>query len=46
MHMDIPFGGYKQSGMGREFGVTGFEEFLETKVVGVPSGAESHTSPW
>jgi aldehyde dehydrogenase (NAD+) len=46
MHMDIPFGGYKQSGMGREFGVTGFEEFLETKVLGVPSGAESQTSAW
>ena len=46
MHMDIPFGGYKQSGMGREFGVTGFEEFLETKVLGIPSGAQSQTTPW
>jgi acyl-CoA reductase-like NAD-dependent aldehyde dehydrogenase len=26
-----PFGGYKQSGLGREFGQYGFEEFLETK---------------
>ena len=26
-----PFGGYKQSGIGREWGVHGFEEFLETK---------------
>jgi len=26
-----PFGGYKQSGNGREWGVEGFEEFLETK---------------
>ena len=26
-----PFGGYKQSGVGREFGRYGFEEFLETK---------------
>ena len=26
-----PFGGYKQSGIGREFGTHGFEEFLETK---------------
>ncbi|MCU1358868.1 MAG: lactaldehyde dehydrogenase [Ilumatobacteraceae bacterium] len=26
-----PFGGYKQSGLGREFGVPGFEEFLEFK---------------
>ena len=28
-----PFGGYKQSGNGREGGVEGFEEFLETKAV-------------
>jgi len=28
-----PFGGYKQSGNGREGGVWGFEEFLETKAV-------------
>lgn len=26
-----PFGGYKKSGNGREWGVEGFEEFLETK---------------
>ncbi|MDQ1516028.1 MAG: aldehyde dehydrogenase, partial [Actinomycetota bacterium] len=26
-----PFGGYKQSGVGRENGRLGFEEFLETK---------------
>ena len=26
-----PFGGYKQSGVGRENGRIGFEEFLETK---------------
>jgi aldehyde dehydrogenase (NAD+) len=28
-----PFGGYKQSGIGREFGLAGFEEFLETKAI-------------
>ena len=28
-----PFGGYKHSGNGREWGVFGFEEFLETKAV-------------
>ena len=28
-----PFGGYKQSGNGREWGEYGFEEFLETKAV-------------
>ena len=30
----MPFGGYKQSGIGREMGVAGFEEYLETKAVG------------
>ena len=29
----LPFGGYKQSGNGREFGVFGFREYLEIKAV-------------
>jgi aldehyde dehydrogenase (NAD+) len=33
---DAPFGGYKQSGVGREMGIEGFEEYLETKTVGLP----------
>ena len=33
---DAPFGGYKQSGMGREMGVAGFEEFLQTKLLAEP----------
>ena len=32
-----PFGGYKQSGNGREWGELGFEEFLETKAMFVPA---------
>lgn len=31
--MHAPFGGYKKSGNGREWGEFGFEEFLETKAV-------------
>jgi acyl-CoA reductase-like NAD-dependent aldehyde dehydrogenase len=31
--IEAPFGGYKQSGNGREWGVFGFEEFLETKAI-------------
>jgi len=30
---EAPFGGYKMSGNGREWGEIGFEEFLETKAV-------------
>ena len=31
-----PFGGYKQSGNGREFGKYGLEEYLEYKAVQLP----------
>ncbi|MNG26286.1 Betaine aldehyde dehydrogenase [compost metagenome] len=30
---DAPFGGYKESGYGREFGVAGLESYLESKTV-------------
>ncbi|MBP6381414.1 MAG: aldehyde dehydrogenase family protein [Pseudomonadales bacterium] len=32
---DAPFGGYKQSGLGREMGPEGFEEYLETKTIAI-----------
>jgi len=36
-HVTTPFGGYKQSGVGREGGVEGLEPFLEAKSVHMPS---------
>jgi len=35
---DVPFGGFKQSGVGREMGVAGLEEFLESKSLAIPVG--------
>lgn len=34
---DVPFGAYRQSGIGREMGVPGFEEYLEIKAVAEPA---------
>ena len=36
---DSPFGGYRQSGLGREHGLAGFEEYLEMKTIGLPAPA-------
>jgi len=33
---DMPFGGYKHSGIGRQNGDEGFEQFLETKTLAWP----------
>jgi len=33
-----PFGGYKNSGLGREFGPEGYGEFLEHKMIHLPAG--------
>jgi aldehyde dehydrogenase (NAD+) len=35
--VESPFGGYKQSGLGREWGTEGLEDFLETKVIAFPA---------
>jgi succinate-semialdehyde dehydrogenase/glutarate-semialdehyde dehydrogenase len=32
---EIPFGGYKESGVGRENGSEGIEAFLESKAVSI-----------
>jgi aldehyde dehydrogenase (NAD+) len=34
---DAPFGGYKQSGVGRQCGIEGLEIFTETKTVAWPA---------
>lgn len=34
---DAPFGGFKQSGIGREGGVTGLRAYMEPKAIGVPA---------
>jgi aldehyde dehydrogenase (NAD+) len=36
---DVPFGGYRQSGVGREHGREGFEEYLESKTVAIAAEA-------
>jgi betaine-aldehyde dehydrogenase len=40
----IPFGGYKQSGIGREGGRSGLDAYLETKAVFLPDGYEPQLS--
>jgi aldehyde dehydrogenase (NAD+) len=34
---DIPFGGYKHSGIGRQNGIAGFDQYVETKAVAWPT---------
>jgi len=38
---EVPFGGFKQSGVGREMGAAGLEEFLESKSLAIPVAATS-----
>jgi acyl-CoA reductase-like NAD-dependent aldehyde dehydrogenase len=35
--VDVPFGGFKQSGVGRQNGIAGFEQYLEAKSLAWPN---------
>jgi acyl-CoA reductase-like NAD-dependent aldehyde dehydrogenase len=41
-----PFGGYKQSGIGREFGVHGLKEYTEAKHIHVDEVGDRGKKPW
>lgn len=41
-----PFGGYKQSGIGREFGIDGLRAYLETKHIYIDETGQREKKPW
>jgi aldehyde dehydrogenase (NAD+) len=41
-----PFGGYKQSGVGREFGVEGLREYMEAKHLHIDELGSREKKPW
>lgn len=41
LNIAAPFGGYKQSGLGREWGVYGLGEYLEHKAIQLPTTGEN-----
>lgn len=42
----MPFGGYKQSGIGREFGEEGLNEYTEVKALHVDDAKTRENKPW
>jgi succinate-semialdehyde dehydrogenase/glutarate-semialdehyde dehydrogenase len=43
---EAPFGGFKQSGLGRELGLEGFEHYVETKSVHMDVAGKNKTWKW
>ena len=41
-----PFGGYKQSGIGREFGIDGMKEYFEAKHIHIDEVGERAKKFW
>jgi len=37
VNVDVPFGGIKQSGLGRELGIEGLEAYLESRAIYIGS---------
>ncbi len=46
MSEKAPFGGYKQSGIGREFGIDGLKEYTETKHMHIDDVGEREKKQW
>lgn len=46
MNERVPFGGYKQSGIGREFGLDGIKEYTETKHIYIDEIKDKSKKPW
>jgi acyl-CoA reductase-like NAD-dependent aldehyde dehydrogenase len=42
---DTPFGGYKASGVGRQNGITGFDQYTEVKSVAYPADERLREEP-
>jgi aldehyde dehydrogenase (NAD+) len=43
---ETPFGGWKESGLGRELGMAGMQEYLAYKRVAVDTSADFHLKTW
>ncbi len=46
INAEAPFGGYKQSGIGRELGIWGLKQYLETKHVHVSMNNDRSSKFW